>query len=52
LKSFNPIPVGCDEREEDVDNCIYDGYLMNEQDVYVTMAGCVDSNTFQVRVNT
>ena len=48
LKSYNPIPVGRDEREEDVDNCIYNGYLMNEQDVYVTMAGCVDSNTFQV----
>jgi len=48
LNAFNPIPLGSDEHEEDVDNCIYNGYLMNEKDVYVTMAGCADSNTFQV----
>ncbi len=48
LNAFNPIPLGRDEHEEDVDNCIFDGYLMNEKDVYVTMAGCADSNTFQV----
>ena len=48
LKSFNPIPLGRDEREEDVDKCIFEGYLMNEKDVYVTLAGCVNSDTFQV----
>ena len=50
LNAFNPIPLGRDEREEDVDNCIYDGHLLNEKDVYVTMAGCADSNTFQVNL--
>ena len=40
--------MGRDEREEDVDKCIYDGYLMNEKDVYVTMAGCINSDNFQV----
>jgi hypothetical protein len=48
LSQFNPIPLGRDEQEEDVDKCIYDGYLANEKDVYVTMTGCINSNNFQV----
>jgi hypothetical protein len=48
LKYANPIPLGRDEREEDVDKCLYDGYLLNEKDVYVTLTGCVNSDTFQV----
>ena len=52
LKAFNPIPLGRDEREEDVDKCIFDGYLMNEKNVHVTLAGCVNSDTFQVNTNT
>lgn len=52
LKAFNPIPLGRDEREEDVDKCIFDGYLMNEKDVHVTLAGCVNSDSFQVNTNT
>jgi hypothetical protein len=49
LQTYNPIPVGADERAEEVDNCIYDGYLMNEKDVYVTMAGCANSDNFQIQ---
>ncbi len=49
LKSFNPIPVQSYEREEDVDTCIYDGYLALEKDVYVTLTGCAHTNTFNVR---
>ena len=51
LNTFNPIPLGDGEREEDVDNCIYEGYLMNEKDVYITMTGCASSDNFQV-INT
>ena len=50
-QTYNPIPVGADERAEEVDNCIYDGYLMNEKDVYVTMAGCANSDNFQVKIH-
>jgi hypothetical protein len=46
LKSFNPIPVQSFERQEDVDTCIYDGYLANESDVYVTLTGCAHTDTF------
>ena len=48
LKNFNPIPVQSYEREEDVDTCIYDGYLANESDVYVTLTGCAHTDTFNV----
>jgi len=49
LKTFNPIPLGANERAEDVDSCIYDGYLQNESNVYVTVTGCANSDTFQVQ---
>ena len=48
LKPFNPIPQAASEREEEIDPCIYEGYLMNEKDVYITMTGCVNSDNFQV----
>jgi len=33
---------------EDVDTCIYDGYLAQEEDVYVTLTGCAHTDTFNV----
>jgi len=48
LRNYNPIPVQSTERQEDVDTCIYDGYLSNEKDVYVTLTGCAHTNTFDV----
>jgi hypothetical protein len=50
LKNYNPIPVQSNERQEDIDTCIYDGYLSNEIDVYVTLTGCAHTDTFNVRV--
>ena len=48
LQRYNPIPQGHDELEEDIDQCIFDGYLLNEKDVYVTMVGCLNSDSFEV----
>lgn len=48
LKTFNPIPLQTFERQEDVDACIYDGYLVNEENVYVTVTGCAQTNNFNV----
>ncbi len=49
LKSFNPIPKGKNEREEDIDNCIFDGFLRDEEKVYVTLTGgCPFEDTFDV----
>jgi len=49
LKRFNPIPVGPNEREEDVDPCIFDGYLRQEDDSYVTVTGCPLTGNFDVQ---
>jgi hypothetical protein len=49
LRRYNPIPAGPNERAEDIDSCIYDGYLKDESDVYVTVTGCASSNNFQVK---
>ena len=48
LRTYNPVPLGPTERAEDVDSCIYDGYLQDEKDVYVTLTGCANSHNFQV----
>ena len=48
LQRFNPIPVGPTERDIDVDNCIFHGYLENEINVYVTVTGCPETNTYEV----
>ena len=48
LSPFNPIPQGPTERSEEIDPCIYDGYLQNEKEVYVTLTGCPMSESFQV----
>lgn len=50
LKRFNPIPAGPNERAEDVDPCIFDGYLSHEDDVYVTVTGCPSSGNFDVKL--
>ncbi len=49
LKHFNPIPRGKNEREEDIDNCIFDGFLRDESKVYVTLTGgCPFEDSFDV----
>ena len=49
LKQFNPIAKSLNEREEDVDNCIFDGFLKNEEKVYVTLTGgCPFEESFDV----
>ena len=47
LKKYNPIPKGPFERPEDVDPCIFHGFLNNEKNVYVVLAGCPFTHTFQ-----
>ena len=50
LQRYNPIPQGRDEREQDIDQCIFDGYLLNEKDVYVTVTGCPNTDNFGVKI--
>ena len=49
LKQINPIRRRPDEREEDVDSCIFDGFLQDESKVYVTLTGgCPFEDSFDV----
>ena len=49
LRHFEIIPAGRNEDPAKVDNCIYDGYLTNEKNVYVTLTGgCAHSKSFEV----
>ena len=48
LQHYNPIAQGRDEQEEDIDQCIFDGYLLNEKDVSVTVTGCPNADNFGV----
>ena len=48
IQHYNPIAQGRDEQEEDIDQCIFDGYLLNEKDVYVTVTGCPNADNFGV----
>ena len=49
LKQINPIARRPHEKEEDIDQCIFDGFLKNEDKVYVTLTGgCPFEDTFQV----
>lgn len=48
LKSYNPVPVGVNEREEDVDPCIFEGHLLNEPDTQITLTGCPFTMNFEV----
>ena len=49
LNQFNPIPRKSNEPEENVDKCIFNGYLRDEPKVYVTLTGgCPFSKTFDV----
>jgi hypothetical protein len=46
---FNPIPRGRNEKEEDIDGCIFDGFLRTEDKVYVTLTGgCPFEDSFEV----
>ena len=48
LKRYNPIPIGPNERAQDVDPCIFRGLLEQEKTVHVTLAGCPFTKNFQV----
>ena len=49
LKQFNPIPMQAHEREEDIDNCIFNGHLRDEPNVHVTLTGgCPFDKNFDV----
>ena len=49
LKQFNPIPRQRDEREEDIDKCIFNGHLRDESTVHVTLTGgCPFDKNFDV----
>ena len=48
LQRFNPIPVGPAEKSEDIDSCIFHGYLQNEDGIYVTVTGCPHSHSLEV----
>jgi len=49
LKHYNPIPKQVNEREENIDKCIFNGHLRDESKVYVTLTGgCPFDSTFDV----
>ena len=48
LAAYNPIPQGLMEREEEMDACIFQGYLLGEPDSSVTVTGCPFTDNFQV----
>jgi hypothetical protein len=49
LRPYNPIPFGRNEPASSRSKCIYDGYLTNEENVYVTVTGgCAGSKSFRV----
>jgi hypothetical protein len=51
LKRVNPIPLGWDEKESDLDGCIFIGNLRDESDVAVTLTGgCPFERKFEVRL--
>ena len=47
----NPLGIS-DEAEEAENECILTGFLRDEDDVPVTVAGCPGSDTFDVRFST
>ena len=49
LSRFDVAPAGRNEDPSMVDSCIYDGFLTNEDKVYVTLTGgCAGSSSFEV----
>ena len=49
LSRFDIVPAGRNEDPSMVDSCIYDGFLINEDKVYVTLTGgCAGSSSFEV----
>ena len=48
LRQYNPIPRGPLEREEEMDSCIFEGFLLNERASVVTVTGCPNSRKFEV----
>ncbi len=49
LNKFNPIPQSPNESVEEMDDCIFSGFLKDESNVYVTLTGgCPFENSFEV----
>jgi hypothetical protein len=49
FKKHNPIPKQDHERDEDIDPCIFDGYLENEPQTYAVLTGgCPHETSFEV----
>jgi hypothetical protein len=49
LKYFNPIPLTAGETVDEIEDCIFNGFLRDEANVYVTLTGgCPGSYTFEV----
>ena len=50
LTRYNPIPLEDFEKDGDVDHCIFNGYLKDDPDVYVTLTGgCPFDDNFEVK---
>ena len=47
LKRTNPIPSTKEDKK--LDRCTFQGYLRDEQEVFVAVNGCPGSRTFEVR---
>jgi len=47
LRRYNPIPQGKLEREEEIDACIFDGFLQNEEGSSITVTGCPYTDNLQ-----
>ena len=51
FQKFNPFVRQAEEKEGNIDECIFTGHLRDEPDVYVTLTGgCPFDNTFDVSV--
>lgn len=51
LRSFNPVPAGPEERDVDIDPCIFEGNLVNEPESQITLTGCPFTMNFEVTLN-
>ena len=53
LKQFNPIAKQVNESEDNIDKCIFNGFLRDDPKVYVTLTGgCPFDSSFDVSKNT
>ncbi len=51
FNTFNPIPMQPHEKEEDIEPCLFEGYLEKEVDVYAVLTGgCPFNDSFEVKL--